>query len=432
MLAPTLAPTTRAPATHLATTTHLAATTHLAPTVTLKPRSKPRGFAYDRMATINVVWGLNDPAVSSSKELLVNKQFDMRGPREQEALVSFCDRAAKAHLLKVFRIDCWPRDFARFQKDRGLPFPSANLVADVHSFLATRSHLVGQHMGKDEFGAILSWTSASFRVEFDTHSSGRQIAPYMAAWQDFLIGEHFQAKQSGAVHLGSAFTSTDMFVRAEAELLVINSALSSWLVSVGCALLFVVAFTQNFALSAIATFAIFATAACSLYTITSIFCWHFGLMEAVSLIVFCGFSVDYPLHMVQSYVQERDTGKGIAAALQEVGCAVTSGCFTTVGAAAFLLLCDIKIFTRFGQVLMANMGFSLIFAVLWIPAALESYEACCSRRKPQPHDDCNGTRSRSSGGGRASVPRLDLSSLVRQDDYDEVPEGFQAFESDVE
>ncbi|CAE7575413.1 KCNH6 [Symbiodinium sp. CCMP2456] len=45
-----------------------------------------------------------------------------------------------------------------------------------------------------------------------------------------------------------------------------------------------------------------------LFFITNIFQWRFGLMEAVSLIIFCGFSVDYPLHVVQAYVQERSKG----------------------------------------------------------------------------------------------------------------------------
>eukprot|EP00913_Durusdinium_trenchii_P012735 g11958.t1 len=121
----------------------------------------------------------------------------------------------------------------------------------------------------------------------------------------------------------------------------------------------------------LACFAMLSTAACSLFFITSVFHWSFGLMEAVSLIIFCGFSVDYPLHVVQAYVQERQKGAHIRHALREVGSAVASGCVTTCGAALFLLFCQIRIFTRFGQVLVVNMLCSLIFALLWIPAVLE-------------------------------------------------------------
>ncbi|CAE7941764.1 Disp1, partial [Symbiodinium sp. KB8] len=82
--------------------------------------------------------------------------------------------------------------------------------------------------------------------------------------------------------------------KSQAENRVVNSALSSWIVS---ALVALGAFTRSLWLSGIACFAMLSTAACSLFFITNIFQWRFGLMEAVSLIIFCGFSVDYPLHV---------------------------------------------------------------------------------------------------------------------------------------
>eukprot|EP00439_Symbiodinium_sp_Y106_P034565 s258_g4.t1 len=49
---------------------------------------------------------------------------------------------------------------------------------------------------------------------------------------------------------------------------------------------------------------------------------------------------------------------------------------------AFLLFCQIRIFTRFGQVLVVNMLFALVFALVWIPAALElCRNVQCRRRK---------------------------------------------------
>eukprot|EP00439_Symbiodinium_sp_Y106_P045782 s258_g5.t2 len=133
--------------------------------------------------------------------------------------------------------------------------------------------------------------------------------------------------------LGMPLPLSDLFQRAEAENRVVNSALSSWIVSVACALVALGAFTRSLWLSGIACFAMLSTAACSLFFITNIFQWRFGLMEAVSLIIFCGFSVDYPLHVVQAYVQERSKGSGVRRALREVGGAVASGCATTCGAA---------------------------------------------------------------------------------------------------
>lgn len=355
-------------ATAASTTPWLAPPVAQAPTGAVAvPKMKVRGMAYDRTATVAIVWGV-------VPDLLDGRSFDARPPEAQLALKGMCDRVVAEKSLKVFQSRCWPQEFASFLESSGMSFPSRNLASDLSRWSVVNRHVFGNYIGLGEHGWNPLWVSVDFRVEFDTHSSGRQSKPYMKAWQEFIDKQNRNA--GGAKSLGSAIVSTDLFVRTEAELRIVGSALSSWLVSVACALAAVVAFTRSAFLSVAATFAIFGTAACSLFTITSVFQWHFGLMEAVSLIVFCGFSVDYPLHVVQAYVQERRHGAGIRQALLEVGFAVASGCATTVGAASFLLLCQISIFTRFGQVLMANMLFSLVFALVWIPALLEWRELC--------------------------------------------------------
>lgn len=394
-------------------------------------------MAYDRMSNIDVAWGLQPENDITDPASLFNADFDLRPLAAQQYLVDFCDRAVADPKLKVYHSYCWPKRYARYILNGGGDFPSPSFEEDLPDFYDV-DHLTHDHMGWSEDGAIPLWLSLTFRVEFDSHSGGYQTNPYLEAWTEFVEKENKRAKDLGITTLGPASLSAELFVRAEAESRVINSALGSWLVSVGCALLAVVVFTRNCFLSATATFAIFATAACSLYTITSVFRWRFGLMEAVSLIIFCGFSVDYPLHVVQAYVQERRAGAGVRQALHEVGYAVASGCITTVGAAAFLLMCEIRIFKRFGQVLMANMVFALLFALIWIPALLEWRELTpCKTRNTAASADkgaaavsANPSRGLSALGqlrravSRPRVPRLNLASAQLQDTGP--PEGFEA------
>eukprot|EP00929_Paragymnodinium_shiwhaense_P112460 TRINITY_DN80717_c0_g1_i1.p1 TRINITY_DN80717_c0_g1~~TRINITY_DN80717_c0_g1_i1.p1 ORF type:complete len:1522 (-),score=374.32 TRINITY_DN80717_c0_g1_i1:72-4637(-) len=337
------------------------------------PVFQKRGMAYDRTALVSVLWGLRDGDASKLPALRTEGEdlFDCSGAKAQQALVQFCEEVEKAEELKSFKTTCWPRDFAEFLRMKRKPFPTREFHAELRIFMATHSRWIGDYAGFDDKGRGPTWLSVDFHVEFDSHSSGRDTKPYMEAWEEFA--DKFEGKAPEA--LGRPLPTSEIFERAEAELRVINSALSSWLVSVACALVAVVAFTRNLSLSAMATFAIFATAASSLYAITSIFQWDFGLMEAVSLIIFCGFSVDYPLHIVQAHIQEHGSkGTGAQQALREVGWAVISGCVTTCGAASFLMLCEIRIFQRFGQVLIVNMIFSVIFALIWIPSVLELYD----------------------------------------------------------
>lgn len=352
----------------------------------MMPQMHKRGMAYDRMSLIEVVWGLKQGGDYKNPDTLFNPDFDLRQFATQQALVDFCDRAMAEPKLKVYKSDCWPLQYRDYFKNAlGENFPTDRFEQELRSFY-NNNPVVQNHIGWSDDGLYPIWVSANFRVQFDSHSGGHQTAPFMAAWKDFSKRENDRvAEQSPNIvrDLGPAILAAEIFVRCEAEERVIHSALSSFLVSVGCAMAAVAIFTRNVFLTSTATFAIFATAACSLYTITSVFHWDFGLMEAVSLIIFCGFSVDYPLHVVQAYVMERSAGAGVREALREVGFAVASGCITTVGAAAFLFMCEITIFRRFGQVLIANMLFALLFALLWIPALLEWREMtpCRAHRK---------------------------------------------------
>jgi len=336
------------------------------------------GISYDRTTPIDVIWGLA-PRLGNIDEntdptSLFDMNFDATSPFVQRSMASLCDRAKASPALKVFHVaSCWPQMFKKFLESERT-FPSRQLHHDLPAFL--RRHSIDHnHLHVELRPWRLAWLCVSFRTQFDTHSSGQQTKPFMAAWEEFVSSENAQVGPKGQI-----MPNAELFVRAEAEIRVISSALTSWVISLVCAMIAVFLFMRNVFLSIATTCAIFATSSCTFFAITCVFQWRFGLMEAVSLIVFCGFSVDYPLHVVHAYVLEKERGSDVKVALKEVGWAVTSGCVTTVGASVFLLFGQISIFSRFGGVLIVNMISSLLFALVWLPAFLEWRETVCARR----------------------------------------------------
>lgn len=375
-----------APATTAVSSKLRPSTTSMTSSTAMQLHLQPRGMPHDRQAVIHVLLGVREVrGLGSAYTYELDESFDLSRREAQLAIVEFCQRLRQEARLKVVKgqWSCWPSKLKDFLLRRGEQFPTYAIWPAVESFLA-QVRGEADHVGFAEDGSV-SWVQLDYRVEFDIWSSGRQVQPYMDLWEDTakrVFNEVTQKYRGSENCLGMPLPLSDLFQRAEAENRVVNSALSSWIVSVACALVALGAFTRSLWLSGIACFAMLSTAACSLFFITNIFQWRFGLMEAVSLIIFCGFSVDYPLHVVQAYVQERSKGSGVRRALREVGGAVASGCATTCGAAMFLLFCQIRIFTRFGQVLVVNMLFALVFALVWIPAALElCRNVQCRRRK---------------------------------------------------
>jgi hypothetical protein len=136
---------------------------------------------------------------------------------------------------KVYHAYSWPQNYATWLRQNGGEFPSPSYEQDLRSYYDIDG-LTHDHLGFSEDGTFVIWVSVTFRTEHDSHSGSYQTKPFLNAWQDFVDEENKRVKDSGVTGLGPAIVASEIFVRAEAESRVINSALSSWLVSVGCAL----------------------------------------------------------------------------------------------------------------------------------------------------------------------------------------------------
>ena len=85
--------------------------------------------------------------------------------------------------LQVFHVaSCWPQMFKKFLESERT-FPSRQLHHDLPAFL--RRHSIDHnHLHVELRPWRLAWLCVSFRTQFDTHSSGQQTKPFMAAWED--------------------------------------------------------------------------------------------------------------------------------------------------------------------------------------------------------------------------------------------------------
>ena len=88
-------------------------------------------------------------------------------------------------------------------------------------------------------------------------------------------------------------------------------------------------------------------------------------MESLNLVLVVGLAVDYCVHLAEGYSRSTHTDRHgrVRDALTEVGVSIVSGCVTTVGASAFMLLAVILFFTQFGTFLFATLGFSFLFSI---------------------------------------------------------------------
>jgi hypothetical protein len=140
------------------------------------------------------------------------------------------------------------------------------------------------------------------------------------------------------------------------------------LVSLTCALITIFFFTSSGILALTVVLTVSMVVACQAATMFVGLGWDFGAIEAISVILFVGFSVDYTIHFAEAFHQQ---GK-VEIALQRVARAIVSAGATTAGSAAFLGFCTIQIFNRFGLAVVLNTLWSLLFALVFYPALLDS------------------------------------------------------------
>ena len=99
---------------------------------------------------------------------------------------------------------------------------------------------------------------------------------------------------------------------------------------------------------------------------------YLQLLESLNLVLVVGLAVDYCVHLAEGYSRSthHDRLGRIRDALTEVGISVLSGCVTTLGASAFMLLSVILFFEQFGTFLFATLGFAFVYSLILFPTVL--------------------------------------------------------------
>lgn len=134
--------------------------------------------------------------------------------------------------------------------------------------------------------------------------------------------------------------------------------------------------------------------------------WKLGSVEAISLSIIVGLSVDYCLHLVHgysnsTYPQRQDRTRD---ALATVGLSIVGGAVSTAGAAAFLLFCTIQVLLFFGMVILANTLLSLAFALFVLPSMLTLVEPRRTPKSARPESSTTGIGSAAQRGGDSAQP----------------------------
>merc|ERR1712242_545295 len=149
----------------------------------------------------------------------------------------------------------------------------------------------------------------------------------------------------------------------------IKSALSGIGIALPLAFIVLLISTRNWIISIFAIVDIIGVISCEL-CVMYIAGWKFGMVESIAVIMVIGFSVDYVVHLANSYLESNGESRmeRLSFALLTMGISVVSGAATTMLAGFMLIFPAFIFFYKMGWIIMTTVLLAMLWALMFFPA----------------------------------------------------------------
>ncbi|XP_028270386.1 protein dispatched homolog 3 [Parambassis ranga] len=262
--------------------------------------------------------------------------------------------------------------------------PSGNKLSSILPLLHPECHslpepnlLPGQlsHGAVGIHGGKVRWLSMAFESTTYKGKSSFQTYSDFLQWENFIQEQLASLPQSSALQRG--FQTCEHWKQIFMEIIGVESALWSLLLSLAICVAAVSVFTAHPLLLLPVLITILGVI-CLVVAVMYWLGWEMGAVEAISLSILVGSSVDYCLHLVEGYLLAGQTVSSISGhnidppavrqrrtleAVNHVGVAIVSSAITTVISTVPLFFCVIVPFAKFGQIVAINTAVSILFTL---------------------------------------------------------------------
>lgn len=188
------------------------------------------------------------------------------------------------------------------------------------------------------------------------------------AWDDWMEVYNNHVKENGG-HKAMIFIPQATTWRST-ELLG-PSAISNTVLSLVLAFLILILCTGNYIVAVLAITTV-SSIVIMIFGILYIFGWNLGILEGICCVLIVGFSVDFTIHLADSYVESEETTRydKVREALGTTGISIISGSISTLLATFPMLFATISFFSKFGIFMFVTMFLSTAFSLGFMAALL--------------------------------------------------------------
>ncbi|KAM9858648.1 protein dispatched homolog 3 [Aulostomus maculatus] len=351
----------------------------------------------DTGAMVFVVFGIlgvnrtehkDNHVIGDMGNVILDPDFDIF--QEMGHLCTICKAiSANKQLVKPGGAQCLPSG-NKLSSILPLLHPECRSLPEPNLLPGQLSHgAVGMHGGK------VRWLSMAFESTTYKGKSSFQTYADFLQWETFIQQQLASLPPSSALQRG--FQTCEHWKQIFMEIIGVESALWSLLLSLAICVAAVSVFTAHLflLLPVLITCLCVSGVICLVVAIMYWLGWEMGAVEAISLSILVGSSVDYCLHLVEGYMLAgQTTTPGLSLeplaerrrrtveAVNHVGVAIVSSAVTTVISTVPLFFCVIVPFAKFGQIVAINTTVSILFTLTVTVAMLACMAPASFRRPP--------------------------------------------------
>ena len=234
----------------------------------------------------------------------------------------------------------------------------------------------------------VAWVKANFLSGIPFRMSATKLEREYFKFLDFIAEfeattfQYSATNANGSVTLHSApptasatvRVTSECWVRMATELQAIRGTVSSIAVSLAFAVFATLIFTGDVFVALMALLSMLAIILAVIAILVALKV-KFGIVEAISLTILVGISVDFSLHLAESFTRSHFTSRGLRGvdAVSRVGYPIFSAAMTTMSAVIPMLWCQVQVLVRFGQIIPLCIVMSLVYGVHFFLPMLMSF-----------------------------------------------------------
>ncbi len=150
------------------------------------------------------------------------------------------------------------------------------------------------------------------------------------------------------------------------QVMLVENSLIGVVVVLGVSFFILISSTCNFIVSFYALSCIGGVIVSNL-AMLKLFGWGMGVTEAMTLVVFIGFAIDYVVHLANHYVSALSPSrfKRMGEAYGEIGISILGGAITTIASGLLLVFAQFILFIKFATLIILTILFSMLFSLFF-------------------------------------------------------------------